>query len=632
MTPSTDIWSQAAVEVWRERRQAEPLRPYDTVLPLDKWTRSRRSLAEMIVGVGWELKPFPPVSLHPPIAWDEVCAEARSWTYHLHCWHALSAVLCVYDHDGDKELFDFALGIAMDWARQYPTVAVASTFAWYDMAVGLRAYRLGYILDVAARTSNVGDDDVQVLLDSVSLHAEVLRDDKRFAGHNNHGFFQAAGQLALAARFPEFPWALNDHRQAVDRVSTMVDRQFAADGGHLEHSPEYHYMVWKTFAQLLDTGLVSAPDVENKRAVIEEALSWLVTPRGTVPLLGDSSEKNVEGSKGPVWPGLVYVMSAGDSGKPPQGNLKVFPQSGYAIIRHPWAREDGTIDRSASYLVQLAAFHSRTHKHADHLTFVWEDRGREILVDSGRYGYVGRTKPGSPEAEAGFWYSDPKRMYVESTAAHNTVEIDGRDFPRRGATPFGSAITRAGESSGLYFVESEVRHFRTIRHHRVLVLHPGGWLLVFDWLWDNLKETHTYTQRFHFAPSLEVVGGDDPGCLQAPLSGRESLVVVPLLPSELVEPARGQTSPRLLGWISRQTQELEPCFTAAFEGKGAAHTFGTLFTFAGKGERVSVDRARANTSGRKSQFRWTLGNTNHDLRLERPAEGDVSLEYETTVR
>ena len=63
--------------------------------------------------------------------------------------------------------------------------------------------------------------------------------------------------------------------------------------------------------------------------------------------------------------------------------------------------------------------------------------GRNLLIDSGRYTYK---------------YDHPYRQYVESTRAHNTVEIDGRDFSRRQADAFGSAIVAGGESAGAYYV------------------------------------------------------------------------------------------------------------------------------------------------------------------------------------
>ena len=62
----------------------------------------------------------------------------------------------------------------------------------------------------------------------------------------------------------------------------------------------------------------------------------------------------------------------------------------------------------ASYLAQQAGFHSRTHKQADDLSFIWYDRGTEILIDAGRYGYLGRTETGSDLWNQGFLVFGPE--------------------------------------------------------------------------------------------------------------------------------------------------------------------------------------------------------------------------------
>jgi hypothetical protein len=46
-------------------------------------------------------------------------------------------------------------------------------------------------------------------------------------------------------------------------------------------------------------------------------------------------------------------------------------------------------------------------------------------------------------------YSDPNRIYVETTRAHNTVEIDGLSHPRRNVQPYGSGLVGWGEQGEL---------------------------------------------------------------------------------------------------------------------------------------------------------------------------------------
>ena len=73
------------------------------------------------------------------------------------------------------------------------------------MAVGVRAYRIAYLIDVAARSDSVSDEDIAWLLNAADVHRELLANDDTFTGHSNHGFYQATGQLALARRLPDVP-------------------------------------------------------------------------------------------------------------------------------------------------------------------------------------------------------------------------------------------------------------------------------------------------------------------------------------------------------------------------------------------------------------------------------------------
>jgi hypothetical protein len=55
--------------------------------------------------------------------------------------------------------------------------------------------------------------------------------------------------------------------------------------------------------------------------------------------------------------------------------MRAFEDSGYFIARDRWS--NGTKDfEQCSYLAQICGFHSRTHKHADDLSFIWYDRAQ----------------------------------------------------------------------------------------------------------------------------------------------------------------------------------------------------------------------------------------------------------------
>jgi hypothetical protein len=410
----------------------------------------------------------------------------------------------------------------------------------------------------------------------------------------------------------------------------MLEEQFSPAGVHLEHSPDYHRMVFDTFNGILEADLTKQKRIWELRDRVEASLAWFVMPNGFLANFGDTDRRkmfkdNLDESEYQV-EAMKFVKSRGVKGEPPQETMRAFEDAGYFIARDRWS--NGTKDfEQCSYLAQICGFHSRTHKHADDLSFIWYDRAQEILVDAGRYGYLGRTETGSPLWEDGFWYSDPNRIYVESTHAHNTVQIDGRNHQRRGRNPYGSALKRWGKQDNIIFAESHVRHFRTLRHARVLLFHPGEWLLVYDWLWDNLKENHHFTQWFHFAPHLEVaVEKEQLNVTNAKIP----LKAVSLLPGlELGNPIRGQKEPHLQGWYSPQEKQMIPNWAVAWEKQNVpAATFATLFAFRSKLE-PDWDYSEANTSGRRARFRWYDEQGRNTLILERPANGDITLNWTT---
>jgi hypothetical protein len=497
------------------------------------------------------------------------------------------------------------------------------------MAIGLRAQRLAYIIDVAARAEWVSDESISELLRSLSLHRTLLADDAQVAFHSNHGLYQVAGQLAMTRRFSsQLEEMKTDLAQAEGRLLRMLEQQFTIEGVHREHSPDYHCKVYDALRGILDAGLSTNAEVVGRALTIEGSLSWFVMPNGYMANFGDSDYRRYDrggATSEDVWR-TAEMRSVTALGRG-QGQLvtqRAFVESGYFVARR--GASDGAGNDRSSYLAQAAAFHSRTHKHADDLSFVWYDRGREILVDAGRYGYVGKAETGSKLWEEGYWYSDPRRVYCESTLAHNTVEIDGRSHPRKGVKPYGSALRRSGATpEGISYVETEVKHFKTIRFARVLVFRPSSWLLVLDWLHDNAAGEHVFREWFHFAADLSVRQDANQYVVEVPDAGAALHVASLIAGPRAGMPVIGTADPALQGWWSPRQRVLEPNYAISFERTGSSAVFATLFAFGDSlktGERSSV-----NPSGRGGRLHWLLDDIPHTLGFSRPEVGKLDLDY-----
>lgn len=602
--------------------------PYEQITNLDPAKAIR--LADESINSGWTRREYPTINLHDPIPWNIDDPKLRSWSFYIQSLDMIDALLAAHSASGHEKHLVPALKIGISWVKSHSKESIElSPLAWYDMAVGLRAYRLGYLFQAADHAGMLSLSQRDAFWTSLEEHCMELADDGKIAFHNNHGYFQVAGQLALGRRFRDVsPPMAALYTQGSQRMHRMLDQQFGSDGVHREHSPDYHRMVADTLLGLVRAGLVESPELLGRTEAIEDALAWFVTPDGTIANFGDSDSRQMvysaeAASRKWTTPLMRAVASDGAGGAGWPRGLRKFSESGYAIVRSPDPTEPDNIRRD-SYLAQTAAFHSRTHKHCDDLSFIWHERGQPLLVDSGRYGYIGKTEMGSDLWQQGFWYSDPMRVYMESTRAHNTLEFDGLNALRKGAKPYGSALVQACERSGVYCIETRCKQHGSIWHDRLLLLSPGQWLLVFDVYTDNLKQGHDVKQWFHLAPGHKaqpVAGGYD-----VTLEGGGALCVRSLLGEvETGEVIAGREQDPIQGWWSDKERSAVPADAFAFSQQGkASGVFATLLSLSGS---VAADPAanRSNITGRKVQLAWRDAGGHHNVAFER---GDhFHLEY-----
>jgi hypothetical protein len=590
--------------------------------------------AEETLKKGWRRRNYSGIDLRKAIPWKLQGHEQRSHNFHIQCLDMIDQMLRAYSHSHDQKYLKVSLPIALDWINTHSDSKAQdiSPFAWYDMAVGLRSYRLAYLLQATDEIDLLDETKRQMLWSSLEQHANYLADDKNIIFHNNHGYYQIAGQLAMGRRFAsQSPTMMQAYQQAILRLRQMLEQQFTPDGIHREHSPDYHRMVYDTLKALIDSGLVEDKAIIESAKRIEEALSWFVYPNQHIVNFGDSDDRSLERSPKEAqgkWttPEMQFWVGGGKCGEKSSDVMRAFSHGGYWIVRKPGDNPVNLL--KYSYLALNAAFHSRTHKHADDLSFVWFDRGHNLLVDAGRYGYIGKAEQGSDLWLDGYWYSNPWRVYCESTRAHNTLEFDDKNFQRKGVKPYGSALQRWGQdASGVMFVEAECKHFTSIRHMRMLFFIPGKWLVILDWFHDNKKEPHKVRQWFHIGHQLQLLVHQEQYLV--PITGSaQPLRITHLLPNMMPSrPYMGEENPTIQGWWSARERDIVANYAFCYElPEAESGLYATLFTFS---EKLQADRvwSKVNTSGRKGQFRWTDEDSIHELRFERPVDGDIQVSY-----
>ena len=517
-----------------------------------------RQSATSVAKEGWRYKSFEPVNITRVEDWSLYGAKSRTWGFNVHTLAFLEPLLREYDETGNGEWLRMALNVAMDWISRHPDSDDESDpMAWYDMALALRT---PHLLALAMRVANVPElsDETVVLAAELARHLDELRRERAFNPSNNHGFYTAAAQLHMARFAPWLSGAESAQSQGVERMRTMASNQFSPDGVHLEHSPDYHRMLLSSFERAVEDGLITDEDTMQRVSRAATVLGWMVQPDGNLVQFGDSPETRMTiRTATSIDPETLFILKDGTAGAPPSEEMKVFSDGGYAFVRSPQPSAPGELAQSG-YLAFSAGYHSRAHKHADDLNVVWYDRGHQILTDAGRFGYGELLDRDSPLRAEGYYYAAPERQYVESTMAHNTLMMDGRNQQRPGRKPYGSALTECVQNGDRFDLSARVRHPDYV-HRRRVVYSPGRELRLLDSLHSRSSEAREAVVWLNLDGDfeLEFVGEEivlvaetQSGPLRVSVSG----------PGRPLDPVRGQQEP-LRGWRSRKDGTLEPTWS-----------------------------------------------------------------------
>ena len=401
--------------------------------------------------------------------WAQAGAPAL-WRFHLHYWD-WSWRLTSEPLRAESRAWFAAL-----WRSWQAAVPAGHGDAWHPYPAALRAWSFCGIFRDLVSGSAIEDQFVAGL----SAHAGFLRRHLESDVGGNHLIKNLKALAGLAVFFADD--GLLD--QTMVRLRRQLAIQVLSDGGHFERAPAYHCQV---LADLIDLdGLVRAAGrqpVPELRQAIQRMRGWLglvLAPDGRVPLVNDG------------YPVSTTVADLLEPGPAPQDPLLVLPQSGLArAVAGGWRL---LADVGLPCPDELPA-----HAHADTLSCLVHLDGAPLLIDTGTSTYA----PG------------PTRDYERSTAAHNTVEVDGTDSTEVwGAFRAGR---RARVSRVITQADGDLRIVAAHDGYRSLPgrpVHQRSWSLSASGLRvDDLVRgdgEHTVTVRWHLAPgsALQVTAGE----------------------------------------------------------------------------------------------------------------------------
>ncbi|WP_201616693.1 heparinase II/III family protein [Psychrobacter immobilis] len=473
-----------------------------------------------------------PYGLTIPINWLSDPFDDRNWMYQLHAWRMLES----YFNRGNIEDLNYISKIINDWLNFEKSHN--SKWLWYDMSTGLRALKISLYLKVCyEKRIDHQISDLDYLLHE---HLRHLSNPKEL-NSGNHGLFQLHGLKSLIYILESYSndaYNIKDVKTyANEQMGELITSQLGRYGVHTENSPDYHFFTHKRILKMVNSPWWTDLDenILNLLKLGEQAKPWLVFPNNKCVPIGDSHTGAAINRlpKLECWPHIKvdnYIGARVD---------------GYGIVR---SCESLPVEKS-SFLFFQGSFNSHHHKHGDDLSFILQENGVDILIDSGKYGYQ----------------SDKYRKYFLSTRAHNTIEVDGRSTARSKEYVYGSAIEDQPKYiNGFWVLRGKVNHnINEYIHDRTLVYKPNEELYIIDKVSNNKQDSNrNMIQWWHFNTNSEIDIVDNKVLVSIEKSRNIEITSVSSQGYPTFDSYRGYESrDSLIGWISKSYLKYEPTST-----------------------------------------------------------------------
>jgi uncharacterized heparinase superfamily protein len=324
------------------------------------------------------------------------------------------------------------------------------------------------------------------LLSSIGDQAAHVR--ANLAPGRNHRTLELYALLLVALALPSLDDGLLDF--AVEELERNLRQDFRPDGVHREASTHYHMIALRSFVGARENarryGVPLSAEFDERLSRACDFALHCRRPDGTIPALSDADTGDY--SQLLALAGEVLDRDDLRSGV---GTTRAadFRDGGYFVQRGGWDSHD------AFLIFDCGPLGDGGHGHYDLLSVEAFAGGRPLLVDPGRFSYSEQP----PNL----------RRWFRSTAAHNTICVDGLDqTPYTRGRPAGTVaegrfLGRTREP-GLDVLAGEVRSpaYDAVHRRRIAFVRDRHWI-VEDRL--HADRAHDYDLRFHLAPGEAVV-------------------------------------------------------------------------------------------------------------------------------
>lgn len=398
--------------------------------------------------------------------WKDPTPE-KLWSYHLHYFDYLNAQC----EESEKR----ALQLVQDWLDTNPPFE----------GTGWEPYPLSLRIVNWTKFQLRGGQLLTEALTSLYLQARFLYHNLEYHLLGNH-LFANLKALLFAGCFFDTKESQHWLKQGLSLLEQELKAQILEDGGHFELSPMYHNIILEDLLDLMNLSNAYPALFPSswESNIIPHMFEWaekLCHPDGEIAFFNDSAFDIA-----PRYTELLrYAERLGL--KPPPSSEKplvYLRDSGFIRVHEPpffMLIDVGEV--GPSYLPG--------HAHADTLSFELSVKGQRVFVNPGCYSYQNLDM----------------RRSLRSTAAHNTVEVNGIDSSEmwgafrvaQRAHPQNIHITP--EKEGVHITAQHNGYLRLsgkVVHQRDFYISPQS-IRIEDQLIGCYQSATAY---FHLAPSV----------------------------------------------------------------------------------------------------------------------------------
>ena len=400
----------------------------------------------------------------------------------------------------------------------------------------------------------ISDEVKFLMLMSLPEHCDYLRWHHRHDGNFKVSEMTAISETAIA--FDEFTNSADWLRYGLKELEAEIDNQFYPDGAQKELAFHYNRIVVRKMSSVANLAIANKIPVSQsyirRLENLYRYMAYVVKPDGYGPMNNDSDRDFImsvvrDAAKQYNNDEFLYIASKGESGKWDKNSYSVvMPWSGQAIFRSGFGGKDDW-----SYF-ELGPW-GIGHQHYDKLHLSVVVGGRDILVDAGRYTYIGYHDT-----------SNPWRNYFTGSESHNVILIDGigqsareREWTKP-LTPSDYVITdtyafaRGTYNSGFKGVKNkDADKFQGRAEHtrNVLFVPQLAWIVIDTIDTDRPRQIDTL---WHFHPDCSVEIDGDRAFTND--KGEGNLVIMPAAEYDFeLDIVKGRQEPDVQGWYSERS-------------------------------------------------------------------------------